>query len=102
MELDIGVIPVITILVYVLIEVFKIVNTNEKYLSFIPVISMILGVVIAIISTICSPEILGETDILTTMALGAVSGSASTGVNQSCKWFYNNWCKPSDSSNTTS
>ncbi len=77
-ETLISVVP-ITVVCYLIGIVIKATPLNNKY---IPVIMGFLGAALGALSYFIAPEIVIANDIITAIAIGIVSGLASTGVNQ--------------------
>ena len=74
-------IPTIIIISYLIVEVFKL-FVKKKYL---PIIAGVTGGVLGVIAYLIVPELIGSTNILNALAIGIVSGLASTGANQIIK-----------------
>ena len=55
---------------------------KKKYL---PVVAGVSGLILGIISFYLVPELIGNTNLLTSIAIGIVSGLAATGSNQILK-----------------
>lgn len=85
--MEIVTIPVITILCYLLGEFFKlVVFRKKKRYKYIPVIVGGLGGVLGLIIYYVSPELLlGSTNPFVAIAIGIISGLASTGTNELVK-----------------
>lgn len=79
-------VPVITGVVYVLIEILKkMVNNNEKFLKFIPLIALVLGSISGAICYFFIPNIIPASNLVVSIIIGAASGLAATGTNQVIK-----------------
>lgn len=79
-------VPVITSIVYAIIDIVKkATNNNEKFLKFIPLVAALLGVVSGIIAYYCVPGVLDTTNVVVAIVIGAASGLAATGTNQVVK-----------------
>lgn len=80
-------IPVITILCYLVGEFFKIVVLRKKKrYKYVPVIVGATGGILGLMIYYVSPELLiGTTNPFVALALGIVSGLASTGTNELIK-----------------
>lgn len=75
--------PAIMVVTYLIIEIFKLFSKNkEKYL---PVTAGVIGGLISLMSYIFVPGFFIETDILTAIAIGIISGLGATGSNQLLK-----------------
>lgn len=77
-------IPAITVLCYVLAEVFKIFAAEDAY-KHIPVLCGALGVAFGVVCFLLIPGYIPAENVLVAAAIGAVSGWAATGVNQAWK-----------------
>lgn len=83
-------VPVITSIVYAIIDIIKkATNNNEKFLKFIPLVAAILGVVSGIIGFYFVPGVLDTSNIVVAIVIGAASGLAATGTNQVVKQLTN-------------
>ena len=81
-------IPVITSIVYAIINVIKTAtNSNEKFLRFIPIVACALGIICSVISFYCVPGVLDTSNVFVAIVIGAASGLAATGTNQIFKQF---------------
>ena len=79
-------VPAIATAVYLLIEVLKkAFNNNEKFLRFIPLISLIIGVIAGIICYFFIPSIIPAPNIVVAIIIGGASGLTATGTNQIVK-----------------
>ena len=72
------VIPTITVICYLITEVFKLL-VKKKYL---PVISGLTGAILGVVAYFITPTLIENTNILTSISIGIVSGLAATGSNQ--------------------
>lgn len=77
-NLGIAGIPVITVIVFLVVEAVKATALDNKWL---PVIAGAFGAVLGIVAMFIMPEFPGK-DYLTAMAIGIVSGLAATGAHQ--------------------
>mgnify|MGYP001065304439 FL=1 len=76
-------VPIITLIVYWLIAIIKIVvNNNEKFSRFIPLLACTLGIACAVIAYFGAPEFLPTKNIVVATVLGGASGLSATGTNQ--------------------
>ena len=81
-------VPAIATSVYLLIEVLKkAFNNNEKFLRFIPLISLTIGVISGIICFYFIPSIIPAPNIIVAIIIGGASGLTATGTNQIFKQF---------------
>ena len=79
-------VPAIATAVYLLIEVLKkVFNNNEKFLRFIPLISLTIGVIAGIICYFFIPSIIPAPNIVVAIIIGGASGLTATGTNQIVK-----------------
>ena len=76
--MELIIIPTLTVICYLVTEVFKL-FVKKKYL---PVISGITGAILGVIAYFITPTLIENTNILTSVAIGIVSGLAATGSNQ--------------------
>ena len=79
--MDLISIPTIMVISYLITEIFKL-FIMKKYL---PVVAGASGLILGIISFYLVPELIGNTNLLTSIAIGIVSGLAATGSNQILK-----------------
>lgn len=79
--MDLISIPTIMVISYLITEIFKL-FIKKKYL---PVVAGASGLILGIISFYLVPELIGNTNLLTSIAIGIVSGLAATGSNQILK-----------------
>lgn len=77
-------IPAITVLCYVLAEIFKIFASENKY-KHIPVLCGALGILFGVACFLLIPGYIPAENVLVAAAIGAVSGFAATGANQTYK-----------------
>ena len=90
-------VPSIVAIVYSVIAVInQAVNGNEKFKRFIPLISMGLGVVLAIIAFYAVPTIIPAENIFVAIIIGGASGLSTTGIHQVFKQLK----KPNDTENS--
>ncbi len=79
-------IPVITSIVYVIIDIIKkATNSNEKFLRLIPLVAAVLGIICGIVSFYFIPGVLNTDNVFVAIIVGAASGLAATGTNQIIK-----------------
>lgn len=84
--LQIGSVPAIAAVVYWIVNLIKYTaKYNEKLLTFVPLISSVLGVVCGLIAFFAIPDIMPTDNILVAVVLGASSGLTATGFNQIIK-----------------
>lgn len=77
-NLGIAAIPVITVIVFLAVEVVKATPIDDKWL---PVVAGGFGGILGVVAMYVMPEFPGK-DILTAIAIGIVSGLAATGAHQ--------------------
>lgn len=83
-------VPAIATAVYVIIEVIKkATNENETFKRFIPLVSLLLGVVSGIICYYFIPSIIPAENIVIAIIIGGASGLTATGTNQIVKQLKN-------------
>ena len=83
---DFATIPVITILVYCIIELLKqITNDNENFKRFIPITATFLGIILGLIIFFTMPEMSIANNALFAIVAGGMSGLAATGGDQLLK-----------------
>lgn len=79
-------VPVITSIVYAIIDIIKTAtNNNEKFLKLVPLVACVLGTVCGLISFYCVPGVLDTSNVFVAIVIGAASGLAATGTNQVIK-----------------
>lgn len=76
--MELVVIPTVTVICYLITETFKL-FIKKKYL---PVISGLTGAILGVIAYLLAPSLIENTNILTAISIGIVSGLAATGSNQ--------------------
>ena len=78
------VIPSITVICYLIAELFKvIIFKDENKYKYVPIIVGFVGGGLGVILNLLTPF----TDIFTSIMIGIISGLASTGANQIIKQF---------------
>lgn len=77
-NLGIAAIPVITVIVFLAVEAVKATPLDNKWL---PVIAGSFGGLLGVVAMYVMPDYPGK-DILTSIAIGIVSGLAATGAHQ--------------------
>ena len=82
-------VPSIVVIVYLIGLIFHSVIPTDKVNKFIPIICAGSGLILGILCFLFAPELIPATDIFTASAIGIVSGSAATGVNQIYKQLTN-------------
>ena len=81
MDFGIAAVPAITVLCYAVAEVVKATPLDNKWL---PSLCMVLGGVLGVVAMAVMPSYPAN-DILSAAAVGAVSGWAATGINQTIR-----------------
>ena len=79
--MELIVIPTLTIICYLIVEIFKL-FVKKKYL---PVIAGSTGAILGVIAYFLTPTLIDNVNILTSISIGIVSGLAATGSNQIIK-----------------
>lgn len=71
--------PTIAVICYLLGMAIKVSKIDDKY---IPVACGLFGAILGVVAYVCGMSGFPATDVLTAIAIGIVSGLASTGANQ--------------------
>lgn len=79
-------VPALVVICYLIGMAVKASKLDDKY---IPVIVGICGAILGVVAHFCGMSGFPATDILTAIAVGIVSGLASTGINQIYKQLKN-------------
>ena len=82
--LEIVCVPVITILVFALMEIYKryIAKDKKVLVAIIPIIAGALGIVFGIVCFYAFPDIISATNLGVAILIGGASGLSATGCNQ--------------------
>lgn len=89
--LNVAGVPAIAAIVYWVVNLVKYTTKyNEKVLTFIPLISCVLGVICGLIAFFVVPESMPTENILVALILGGASGLTATGFNQIIKQIEKN------------
>lgn len=83
--LEIISVPVIVTIVYDMMELFKNAFGADRIGKFIPLLAVVLGAVLGFIAYYVYPAIIPAENVLTAILVGAASGWAATGANQTYK-----------------
>ena len=84
--LQIASVPTIAAVVYWVVNLIKYTTKyNEKLLTFVPLISAVLGVACGVIAFFAIPDIMPTDNIFVAVVLGGASGLTATGFNQIIK-----------------
>ena len=84
--LQIASVPAIAAVVYWIVNLIKYTTKyNEKLLTFIPLISAVLGVACGLIAFFFIPNVLPTDNVFVAVVLGGASGLTATGFNQIIK-----------------
>lgn len=76
-------VPVIVGIVYAVIEAIKkAVNSNETFLRFVPLVSLVLGVICGIVAYYAVPGYIEASNVWVALLIGGASGLSATGTNQ--------------------
>jgi hypothetical protein len=78
-------VPIIAAVVYCIMEAAKIAAKNETFNDYIPLLSLALGAVTGIAVFFGFPELIPAENVLAAAIIGAASGWAATGANQTFK-----------------
>ena len=79
--LELIVIPTILVISYLVTEIFKLFVKKK----FLPVISGVTGAILGVIAYFLTPTLIDNTNLLTSIAIGIISGLGATGSNQIIK-----------------
>lgn len=89
--LNVASVPAIATIVYWVVNLIKYTTKyNEKVLTFIPLISCVLGAICGIIAFFVVPESMPTENILVASVFGGASGLTATGFNQIIKQIEKN------------
>ncbi len=89
--LNVASVPVIAAIVYWVVNLIKYTTKyNEKVLTFIPLISCVLGVVCGIIAFFVVPTSIPTDNFIVAVIIGGASGLTATGFNQIIKQIEKN------------
>ena len=82
--LEIVCVPVITALVFAIVEIYKkyVAKENKVLVATIPIVAGALGVVLGIICFYALPFMISATNIGVAILIGGASGLSATGCNQ--------------------
>ncbi len=81
-------IPIITVIAYIVGEMYKQIFSGDKARRFIPIVAAIVGAFLGAIIFFVSPEVaVGET-IWDALLVGIISGESATGTNQIIKQIF--------------
>ena len=84
--LQIASVPAIAAVVYWIVNLIKYTTKyNEKLLTFVPLISAVLGVACGVIAFFAIPDVMPTDNIFVAVVLGGASGLTATGFNQIIK-----------------
>ena len=78
---DYSTIPAFMVIIYLLAEIFKKVTRDSRN-EFIPALCGLVGAVLAVIAFFTVPNYIPAENLFEAVAIGIVSGLATTGVNQ--------------------
>lgn len=86
--LNVASVPAIVAVVYWIVNLIKYTTkNNEKVLQFVPLISLVLGVLCSLICFFAIPNFLPTDNIVVALVFGGASGLTATGFNQIFKQF---------------
>lgn len=82
--LEIVCVPIITALVFAIVEIYKkyVAKDKKVLVAIIPIIAGALGVVLGIICFYALPFMISATNLGVAMLIGGASGLSATGCNQ--------------------
>ena len=84
--MEVVTIPVITAIVYAIIEIVKTATQNPDGLKrFIPLMACGMGIVCSLIAFFCVPDVLPTDNVVIAGVLGGASGLAATGIYENVK-----------------
>ena len=83
--LEIISVPVIVTIVYGMMELLKNAFGSERFNKFIPLLAVIFGALLGFIAYYVYPAIIPAENAFTAILIGAASGWAATGANQTYK-----------------
>lgn len=99
---DFATIPAIAAIVYTIIDIAKTaLGGDDRFKKFIPLIACVLGAGIGAVCFYFVPGIIGSTNILVAIVIGAASGLSATGTNQVVKQLTTKSEKTTGTENTT-
>lgn len=78
-------VPIIAAVVYCLMEAAKIAAKNETFNDYIPLLSLAIGAVTGIAVFFGFPDLIPAENVFAAAIIGAASGWAATGANQTWK-----------------
>ena len=80
--------PVITVIAYMLCEVYKTIFKSDNYKRIIPMVSAMIGAVMGVVIYITTPEVISCENIWDAFLIGCISGAGATGTNQMIKQLF--------------
>ncbi|MBR4419714.1 MAG: hypothetical protein IKT32_02430 [Clostridia bacterium] len=84
--MDFITIPIITAVVYAVIEMLKIAfNDSPLYKRLIPLLACLMGVICGLVAFFFIPEIMITTNVFIAIVMGGASGLAATGLYENIK-----------------
>lgn len=78
-------VPVIVSIVYGVISLLKAVIKNKTFYHLIPLLAAALGAILGLVIWIGMPELIPAANACAALIIGAASGWAATGANQTYK-----------------
>ena len=78
-------VPIIAAVVYCLMEAAKIAAKSETFNDYIPLLSLALGAITGVAVFFGFPDLIPAENVLAAAIIGAASGWAATGANQTYK-----------------
>lgn len=85
---EIMAVPSIAIIVYFIIEAYKMLfGKKERAMKHIPIVAGLFGGALGVLAFFVSPNILPAKDVFSAIIVGIMSGLSATGTNQIFKQF---------------
>ena len=78
-------VPIIVSIVYGVMGILKATIKSDRFNTFIPVIAAVLGAILGVIFFFGYPELIPAGNVCAALIIGAASGWAATGANQTIK-----------------
>ena len=83
--LEVASVPVIIVVVYLLLELYKAIFKSDKAKNFIPVFAGVLGAICGVVLYYIFPDMIAAENFVNAIVIGVVSGLGATGTNQIVK-----------------
>lgn len=80
-------VPVITVIVYIVLAVYKkaVSGKADIWAALIPMWALFIGAILGVVAFYTTPNLVPAENVLAAMLIGIVSGLAATGANQVAK-----------------